>query len=212
LRSRGAAKRVWLRGIYAEFVYSLSRQTHTEEVAMRYPRQIAVDAVRYDRATIWLHWATVALVVLLWLIGQTADWAPWPLRAGVWSTHVTLGAIATLVLAALLTWRLRFGRVLPPAGGGVLQTIAKATHIALYLLLVAVLALGVANALYLGFNVFGVLPLPLVGSGDVETGQNINEWHGLVANLLVLVALVHMLAAFVHQYMWRDRLIERMIP
>ncbi len=31
---------------------------------------------RYDLTTIWLHWATVALIIVLWVIGQTADWAP----------------------------------------------------------------------------------------------------------------------------------------
>jgi len=28
---------------------------------------------RYDPTTIWLHWTTVILVVVLWVIGQTAD-------------------------------------------------------------------------------------------------------------------------------------------
>ena len=31
---------------------------------------------RYDATTIALHWLTAGLVVLLWIIGQTADWAP----------------------------------------------------------------------------------------------------------------------------------------
>ncbi len=35
----------------------------------------------YDQATIRVHWTTAALVVALWMIGQTADWFPrGPLR------------------------------------------------------------------------------------------------------------------------------------
>ncbi len=30
----------------------------------------------YDRITIALHWSTAALVAVLWVIGQTADWIP----------------------------------------------------------------------------------------------------------------------------------------
>jgi hypothetical protein len=38
----------------------------------------------YDLTTIWLHWTTVGLVAILWLIGQTADWIPsGPVRTGI---------------------------------------------------------------------------------------------------------------------------------
>lgn len=33
-------------------------------------------AETYDRTTIALHWITALSVVVLWIIGQTADWIP----------------------------------------------------------------------------------------------------------------------------------------
>ena len=34
------------------------------------------NVVRYDPTTIWLHWLTLGAIIILWLIGQTADWVP----------------------------------------------------------------------------------------------------------------------------------------
>ena len=170
-------------------------------------------AVHYDRTTIWLHWTTVGLIVVLWVIGQTADALPrGPVRSGVWSVHVLLGIATGFVLVTRIAWRASFGRVLPPADTGILYAIARATHLALYVLLAVAVVLGVADALYRGFNLFGLWSLPQIGTGDAATRHSINDWHGLAANLTVLVAAFHGIAAVLHQYVWRDHLIARMAP
>lgn len=167
----------------------------------------------YDPATVWLHWATVAFVVALWVIGQTTDWLPrGPLRNGLWAIHVVLGFALGFVLITRIAWRAHFGRVLPPADTGALHAIAKATHYTLYLLLAAVILTGIVNASYRGFNLFGLWSVPQFGTGDAATRRSINEWHELAANLTLLVAFVHAVAALVHQYVWRDHLLNRMKP
>jgi cytochrome b561 len=70
---------------------------------------------------------------------------------------------------------------------------------------------GIVNASYRGVNVFGLWSVPQFGTGDVATRRSINEWHELTANLTVLVGLLHGAAALVHQYVWRDRLLNRMM-
>lgn len=68
----------------------------------------------YDRTTIRFHWTTAALVVALWMIGQTADWFPrGPLRGAAWSMHFTLGAILSAAYLARIEWRVRRSRRLP---------------------------------------------------------------------------------------------------
>jgi cytochrome b561 len=82
---------------------------------------------RYDPTTIWLHWAMVVLIVILWVIGMTADWLPrGTLRTGAWSVHVVLGFATGFVLLTRIAWRAQFGRVLPPADTGILHAIAVA--------------------------------------------------------------------------------------
>ena len=170
-------------------------------------------AERFDPTTVWLHWITVALVVALWVIGQTGDLVPrGPLRTAMWSTHVVLGLLTAFVLVTRVAWRAHFGRVLPPADTGTLYIVAKLTHYALYVLLGLVVIAGIVDASYRGVNVFGFWSVPQFGSGDAATRHSINEWHEMAANLLMLVAAVHALAALGHHYVWRDRLLDRMRP
>lgn len=168
-------------------------------------------AARYDAATIYFHWLTVVLVVGLWVIGMTAGWFPrGPQRATVWSVHVMLGFAATLVIAARIVWRAAFGYAPPPANAGLLHVASEAVHYLLLGLLVTVLATGIATASYRGFNIFGVWEVPQFGSGDRATRRSLREWHELAAHATMVVAGVHAAAALVHQYVWRDRLIDRM--
>jgi cytochrome b561 len=177
------------------------------------PLGVVQSDPRYDWATIWLHWLTVSVVAILWILGQVTNWLPrGPFRLGVWSTHVVLGLTLAVVLALRILWRAGFGSTLPPADAGVLHWLAKGTHYALYLLLLAVVILGIANASYMGFDLYGVLTMPRFGSGDPATEGSLNTMHKWAANLLVLTAFFHASAALWHQYIWRDSVLQRMRP
>ena len=166
---------------------------------------------RYDATTMALHWTTAILVAALWAIGQTADWFPRgsAFKQGYWSTHVVLGFALAGVLAWRVAWRAGGGRGLPAADHGPLHLLAKATHYLLYMLLAGVVVLGIVNAFVRGYSIFG-LHLPQIG--DYALRGRITDWHGLVANVVLGLALFHAAAALVHQYVWRDGLLDRMIP
>jgi cytochrome b561 len=165
----------------------------------------------YDGTTIFLHWATAGLVVLLWIIGQTGDLFPkGPLRADAWSTHVALGFALAFLLIVRIGWRRFGGRQLPPADTGIRQTVAKTLHYALYVLLAATILGGLANAFVRGFNVFGVVALPQLG--DKALKEPLTEWHGLAANLVLGLALIHAAAGLAHHYVLKDTVLGRMWP
>ena len=165
----------------------------------------------YDRTTIALHWATATLAVLLWIIGQTADWIPdGPVNNAYWSVHVVLGFGLAIVLLWRVLWRGFGGRRLPAADIGMLHVFAKATHHLLYVLLLAAVVLGVINAFVRGYNLFSLISLPQIG--DRALRRPITQWHGLAANILLGLALFHAAAALVHHYVWRDGLLGRMLP
>ena len=147
------------------------------------------------------------------MIGRTADLVPrGPLRANIWSVHVTLGFVTAFVLLTRVAWRARFGRVLAPADSGVLYIFAKVTHYTLYILLAVVVIIGMIDASYRGFNLFGAWSVPQFGTGDPTIRNTIDMRHGLAANLLILVAAAHAVAALGHHYIWRDHLLHRMRP
>jgi cytochrome b561 len=154
---------------------------------------------------------TAGLVVVLWIIGQTADWLPdGPLKTNYWSIHVVLGFALAIVIAGRIIWRSSGGLRLPPADTGVLHSVAEATHYGLYLLLLAVVVLGITNALVRGYNLFDLVSLPQVG--DRATRKLITHWHGFAANLLLGLAGLHAAAALFHHYIIRDRVLARMVP
>jgi cytochrome b561 len=166
---------------------------------------------RYDATTIALHWCTAGLVVALWIIGQTADWIPrGPVRGDYWSIHFVLGFALAFVLIARIFWRASRGRRLPAADSGLLHLLAEAMHYALYALLLIVAALGVVNAFIRGSSLFGIVDLPQLGDRDLR--GPITHWHGLAANILLGLALLHALAALAHRYVFKDDVLGRMAP
>jgi cytochrome b561 len=167
--------------------------------------------LRYDAITITLHWITAGLVVLLWIIGQTADWLPEGSANTIyWSVHVALGFLLAAVVSWRVIWRSTNGRGLPPADTGTLHIFARTTHYLLYALLLVVVTLGIVNAFVRGYNLFDLAHLPQIG--DRAWRKPITNWHGLAANILLGLALFHAAAALVHQYIWRDGLLHRMLP
>lgn len=169
------------------------------------------SVTNYDATTIYLHWLTAILVVALWLLAMTDNWVPrGPQRDLMKSLHIFLGFAAVLVAATRIFWRSTFGHRLPPANAGVLHLSSEAVHYLLLILLVTVLVTGVVNAAYRGSSVFGLWHVPQFGTGDRAIRRSLKEWHELAAHTLLIVAAVHAMAALVHQFVWRDRLINRM--
>ena len=166
---------------------------------------------RYDSATIWLHWLTVSVVAILWILGQVTNWLPrGPFRLGVWSTHVVLGLTLAVVLATRILWRAGFGSTLPPADKGVLHWLAKGTHYALYLLLVAVVILGIANAS--SSRLRSVWRFDHAAVRRWRSGNRAQHLHCMSGPRKPGCAhcFLHTAAALGHQYISRDRLLLRM--
>jgi cytochrome b561 len=178
---------------------------------MTAPGDTMRPAARYDNGTIALHWLTVVLVLGLWLVGTfLEDLVPkGALRSGIWSAHFDLGFVLTALVVALLVWRRAGGRRLPVEDPGPLHRLAKATHAALYALLLVIVGLGIANAFVRGVSL-GPVSLPQLG--DPGWRRPLTHWHGFAANLLMALALFHAAAALVHHYLWHDAVLRRMLP
>jgi cytochrome b561 len=171
------------------------------------------QGLRHDPTTIALHWATVVLVVVLWSIGQTVDFAPYgALRIDYRSTHIALGVTLGVVLLVRLTWRLTWHRQLPPIDHGLLQVIGRVTHWVLYALLITTVALGITNAWVRGDTIFNLFKVPAYDPGNRALVNEVGDWHALAANAVLILAGVHAAAALFHHYILRDATLRRMLP
>jgi cytochrome b561 len=154
----------------------------------------------YRTSQIGLHWLVAALVLFLFITGDSTThvfsageggrasdaswtWVPIHLAAGV------------AILAAML-WRLElrreFGAPEPPASEPrALRWLASAVHIGLYVDLIGAAIVG----MLVYFGAHGLAPL-----------------HELMTRA-VLIALVglHVAGALWHQFYWRDNVLRRML-
>ncbi len=166
-------------------------------------------ALHYDRLTIALHWATVVLVALLWPGGQTVDILGHAGTPTLRAIHMTLGLTLAVVLVARVIWRSTGGRSLRSASDGVLERVAHAGHILLYVLAATTVALGITTAWIAGDSMFGLFSFP---GHDRVLARAVRHWHFFAANAILIVALGHAAIALLHQYVLRDGTLDRMLP
>ncbi|HEU4844346.1 MAG TPA: cytochrome b/b6 domain-containing protein [Burkholderiaceae bacterium] len=168
---------------------------------------------RYDTTTIRLHWLTAALVIALWCLGQTIDWFPrGTARVLARSAHISLGALLGVVLLVRIWWRTTAGERLPAVGSRALQVFAKAMHLALYGCILAAAVLGVANVWVRGDNLFNLYKVAAFDPGNKALRATVEDYHAYAANLLLALAGLHAAAGLVHQYIFKDGVLGRMIP
>ncbi|MEO6299993.1 MAG: cytochrome b/b6 domain-containing protein [Paracoccaceae bacterium] len=154
----------------------------------------------FSRVQIGLHWFVAVLVIYQLLMGddmshlwrQIRQNAVTPTTTGAW-VHIILGSLVLL----LVLWRLmlRFTRGVPDAAAGesrALMLAGSAGHVALYALLLALPVTGL-----------------LAWYGGVTS---LADLHGGILKALLWVMIgLHVLAALWHQFIRKDRLIERML-
>jgi len=166
---------------------------------------------QYDQATVIMHWVTAGAVALLWIIGQTIDDFPrGDPRTAARTVHILLGASVAIVVVARIIWRLRGGRRLPLAASGLYGRLERVAQGLLYVLLLATVSLGVANAWIRGDTLLGLFKIPSIAPGNKELKELVEDLHALAANTIVIAALLHALAALVHHFVLKDGLLNRM--
>lgn len=164
-----------------------------------------------------LHWALFVLVLGIYGLtyGDDLFQRGDPNRALFWWLHISFG----LLLAALVVWRvgLRLARGAPdlPAETAALERVfAKASHLALYALLIAIPVLGIVLTWFRGdaLTFFGLFTVPAPFSPDRDMARTIRELHSLCANGILILAGLHALAALWHHFIRKDDVLERMLP
>jgi cytochrome b561 len=175
---------------------------------------VRAAAARYDTATIALHWTTAILVGMLWIVGQTIDfWPRGPLRVDYRSSHVLLGTLLGVVIVVRLIWRATGGRRFADVEGPrVMAIAARAVHWTLYVLVSAVIVLGLLTAFAQGLNIFGLFSLPSFAPGNRNLAHTLFDLHSLGANAVLIIAGLHAAAALAHHYLLRDPTLRRMLP
>ena len=164
-----------------------------------------------------LHWLTVGLVVLAWVLGTFDDALPkGAARTTGLFVHISAGLAILAVLVARLLWRLADPPPSPePSVLGVwLARAGQFAHYALYALLIAAPVAGIVLQFARGdaLPLFGLSEIPSPWPADRAFARSVKEAHEVLANALVILACLHAAAALVHHWVFRDRTLVRMLP
>jgi cytochrome b561 len=163
-----------------------------------------------------LHWMVVALILLSWPTGEFEDAFPKVAKAAILFIHMTTGlAVVGLVVIRLL-WRVSDPPPAPIASafGPWADRAGRLMHYALYALLIAVPIAGVLVQFARGraVPVFGVFEIASPWAADRAFAGNMKEVHEILANLMMILAVLHATAALVHHWVLHDRTLVRMLP
>jgi cytochrome b561 len=161
------------------------------------------------------HWAIVILLVVQAPLG----WIMHGLRRGqppdtALTAHVTIGmTILTLIVLRFL-WRLSH----PVAPGSSLpawqRVSSEGVHWLLYLVVLLTTLTGwlLDSARGIGPVFVGGVPLPRLVAEGSALGQAIGRWHATMVWVLVTLVSLHVLAALAHYFIYRDGVMQRMLP
>lgn len=178
------------------------------------PRQEPVSW-RYSTPAIVLHWVLAALIVFMAGLGwwmMTIEHEP----QGPWwfGIHRSVGLIVFTLVVLRLLWR-AFHRPAPlPSDMPAWQVkVSHWTHWLLYLWMLLLPLTGIIGSEYsrAGLAFFGI-PLPAGVTPDRATAHQFFEIHSTLVWLLVILVVLHVLAALKHLVVNRDAVFRRMWP
>lgn len=170
----------------------------------------------YPATSKLLHWL-VAICVL-----TTAPVAITMIRIGkgptqdmLYNFHKSLGVLILILMVLRLINRLAVGA--PIADPGIepwQKTVSSVVHTSLYVLLLAMPAVGyVANSAYgAPTPFFGLFNLPALVEKNDPLATQLFTVHRWVGWLVILIVLMHVGAALYHYFIRRDDVVKRMLP
>lgn len=170
----------------------------------------------YGLVSVVLHWVTALVVPALFALGlwmvDLDYYDPWYQRGP--EIHKATGILLFLLLVVRTLWRIRNPKPLPESNLSRFErTAAGITHMALYLLLFAVMFSGylISTADGRHIDVFGLFQVPATIAGLPSQADVAGQVHLILAITLISLAGVHALAALKHHFLDRDRTLLRML-
>lgn len=161
-----------------------------------------------------LHWVIAAI-----LVGQFAlGWLMPSVRRGTepgtsMHLHISIGIVVLVLIVVRLLWRVSH-RVPPAAELPRWQAVASsAVHGLLYLLVLVSTLTGWFYASARGWTLafFDLLPLPALSAQGSPIGRAIGSVHENLVWVLAALVAIHVAAALVHAFVYRDQVMQRML-
>ncbi|MDZ4323192.1 MAG: cytochrome b [Alphaproteobacteria bacterium] len=173
----------------------------------------------YGLISIFFHWIMAALIIALLALGLYMVWLP-DVGFNTWKVilifvHKELGVVVLALVIIRLLWRL--GNVSPqlPSQLSPWQKFsARVVHWAFYGFMFALPITGwlMSSAAGIPMTFLGLFELPDLISPNIYQMQLLIEIHKWLAYGLICSIFVHISAALVHQFIYKDDTLRGMLP
>jgi cytochrome b561 len=166
--------------------------------------------------TIAIHWMTVVALVIavaVMFVRDANEDRAW--RQFLLDAHRQLGLLVLLGAGVRIAIRLRRGLAdHAPGMAPLLRWVAKAAHVLMYAVLIALPLFGwaVTSAHGIGLTFLGTVPLPKLLSSDSELADTLSDYHVWLAWGLLALVVTHIAAAIWHHFVRRDGVLRAMLP
>ena len=171
--------------------------------------------LQYGTTAKLFHWLVVALLLAQYLLGWLMPDIHRGMKPGVGMTfHISVGITIMVLIVLRLAWRLMHP-VAPESSLPPWQRLsAEAVHWLLYVMVLATTITGWLFASFRGWGVsfFYLVPLPMLTSENAAAGKTFDGWHQAMEWALLAVIGLHVAAALAHIFVYRDRIMQRMLP
>ncbi|MGE5270153.1 MAG: cytochrome b [Thiohalocapsa sp.] len=162
-----------------------------------------------------LHWTIAALLAVQLPLG----WLMPDIHRGMtpgaaMSVHISIGMTILVLMSLRLVWRLAHP-VAPESNLPPWQRLSsELVHWLLYVVVLLTTLSGWFFASYRGWNIalYGIAPLPHLVAQGSAVGRGIGNLHATLVWVLLGLVGVHMAAALAHLFVYRDRVMHRMLP
>ena len=169
---------------------------------------------KYSGLQIGIHWLVFLLVVVAYAAMELRGFFPRSDRPVINMIHVSCGiSIFVLMITRLLVRLKSPAPPIVPKPSPMMTGFAHLGHLVIYLLFIALPAIGMVMMYYRGNSWFAFgLTMPFAAQSNFALVDSLKGLHVLLANIGYFVIGLHALAALLHHYLWKDNTLLRMMP
>jgi cytochrome b561 len=170
---------------------------------------------RYDNVAITLHWLIAILIIGMLALGwYMTDLPKGPERNYLYNLHKSFGVVTLVLVFIRIFWRL--GHRPPALLGAIPAWMHKASNGMHHLLYLAMAVMPLSGFIGSNFGKRGIvffgIPLPKLGFPSHTVSKLMDATHSTTAWVIAILAGLHLLAALYHQFILKDKLVQRMLP
>jgi cytochrome b561 len=171
---------------------------------------------RYSAVARGFHWIIVALIVTQFALAWSEGDLPVGMhKLALLARHKSFGMTVLMLAVLRLLWRLKNPPPALPSGmSRPERLIARATHVAFYVLLFVMPITGwmMSSAKNYSVSWFGLFTWPnLIGKNEAAFNL-LHSTHEILSDILFVLAILHILAALKHHFWNKDDVLLRMLP